>query len=70
LTIQASYKVFERRNEGALRAVAGDRKAPMNEIAGVDTWERRVRYGELNLARSLGIAVIWLENEYNFGVTA
>jgi hypothetical protein len=29
-----------------------------------------MRYGELNLARSLGIAVIWLENEYNFGVTA
>ena len=30
--------------------------------------ERRVRYGELNLARSLGIAIICLENEYNFGV--
>ena len=42
----------------------------MNEIAGMDTWERHVRYGELNLARSLGIAVIWLENEYNFDVTA
>jgi hypothetical protein len=42
----------------------------MNEIAGMDTWERRVRYGEWNLARSLEIAVIWLENEYNFGVTA
>ena len=29
-----------------------------------------MRYGELNLAPSLGIAIKWLENEYNFGVTA
>ncbi|MGA7452616.1 MAG: hypothetical protein WBW73_15515 [Rhodoplanes sp.] len=42
----------------------------MNEIAGRDTWERRVRYDELNLARGLGIAVKWLENDDNFGVTA
>ena len=47
----------------------GDRKSANERNRGI-RGERRVRYGELNLAPSLGIAIIWLEDEYNFGVTA
>ena len=47
---------------------SGVRKPPKNEIAGMDTWGVPCTLQPIDLARSLGSAMIWLENDYNFRV--